>query len=176
MGKQYQQVTIEERCEISRLHAEGLSVRQIAASLDRAPSTVSRELNRNGSRTQGTGPAMLSSKPGLVGGAALGWNAMTRCVIRPCLGSSRDGRQSKWRAAWRWKLASRSSPMRASTASSTGRWLARKTTPSATTCPAPSPNGTGEVVEAAVRRRSFSCAGPWPSVPRMGRIASRRDI
>ena len=58
--------------------------------------------------------------------------------------------------------------MRASTASSTGRWLARKTTPSATTCPAPSPNGTGEVVRAAVRRRSFSCAGPWPSVPRMG--------
>ena len=36
---------------------------------------------------------------------------------------------------WRWKLASRSSPMRASTASSTGRWLARRTTPGATTAP-----------------------------------------
>ena len=176
MGKQYQQVTFEERCEISRLRASGLSVRQIAASLDRAPSTVSRELNRNGSRTQGTGPAMHSSKSGLGAGAALGWNGMTRCVVSSCLGSSRDGRRSRWRAAWRWKLAPRSSPMRASTASYTGRWLARRTTPDATTCPVPSPNGAGEVVEAAVRRRSFSCAGPWPSVPRMRRIALPRDI
>ena len=112
-----------------------------------------------------TGPAMHSSKSGLGAGAALGWNGMTRCVIRPCLGSSRDGRRSRWRAAWRWKLASRSSPMRASTASSTGRWLARRTTPGATTCPAPSPNGAGEVVEAAVRRRSFSWAGPLAERP-----------
>ena len=51
MGNRYKQVTIEERCEIARLHAEGSSVRQIAASLDRAPSTVARELKRNGSST-----------------------------------------------------------------------------------------------------------------------------
>ena len=57
MGKQYQQVAFEERCEISRLRAAGLSVRQIAASLDRAPSTIARELNRNGSRTQGYRPS-----------------------------------------------------------------------------------------------------------------------
>ena len=47
MGKQYGQVTIEERCEIARLQAAGQSVRQIAATLDRAPSTVARELKRN---------------------------------------------------------------------------------------------------------------------------------
>ena len=57
MGKQYQQVAFEERCEISRLRAEGRSVRQIAASLDRAPSTIARELKRNGSRTQGYRPS-----------------------------------------------------------------------------------------------------------------------
>ncbi len=57
MGKQFQQVAFEERCEISRLRAAGLSVRQIAASLDRAPSTIARELNRNGSRTQGYRPS-----------------------------------------------------------------------------------------------------------------------
>ena len=51
MGNRYKQVSIEERCEIARLHAEGGSVRQIAASLDRAPSTVARELKRNGSAT-----------------------------------------------------------------------------------------------------------------------------
>ena len=56
MGKHYGHVTIEERCEIARLQASGCSVRQIAASLDRSPSTVARELKRNGSRTQGYQP------------------------------------------------------------------------------------------------------------------------
>ncbi|HWT11536.1 MAG TPA: IS30 family transposase [Allosphingosinicella sp.] len=47
----YRQLSIEERCEIARLHEGGQSIRQIAAALDRQPSTVSRELKRNkGSR------------------------------------------------------------------------------------------------------------------------------
>ena len=56
MGRSYRHLGIEERCEIARLHASGLSIRQIAASLDRSPSTVARELKRNGSRTQGYQP------------------------------------------------------------------------------------------------------------------------
>jgi IS30 family transposase len=56
MGLRYSQITIEERCEISRLHAEGRSIRQIAAGLDRSPSTVARELKRNGSRKSGYKP------------------------------------------------------------------------------------------------------------------------
>ena len=56
MGKRYGHVTIEERCEIARLQAEGCSIRQIAAGLDRSPSTVARELTRNGSRTGGYKP------------------------------------------------------------------------------------------------------------------------
>ena len=51
MGKRHGHVTIEERCEIACLQAEGRSVRQIAADLDRSPSTVARELKRNGSQT-----------------------------------------------------------------------------------------------------------------------------
>ena len=47
MGQKYTQITIEERCEIARLRASGRSVRQIAAALDRAPSTVAREIKRN---------------------------------------------------------------------------------------------------------------------------------
>jgi IS30 family transposase len=43
----YQQLSLEERSEIARLQAAGASLRQIAAALDRAPSTLSRELNRN---------------------------------------------------------------------------------------------------------------------------------
>jgi IS30 family transposase len=47
MGRGYQQLSLEDRCEIARLSANGGSVRQIAAALDRSPSTVSRELKRN---------------------------------------------------------------------------------------------------------------------------------
>jgi DNA-binding CsgD family transcriptional regulator len=43
-------LTMAEREEISRGVAAGESCRQIAARLGRAPSTVSRELTRNGGR------------------------------------------------------------------------------------------------------------------------------
>ena len=43
-------LTLAEREEISRGIAVGLSIRAIAAQLDRAPSTVSREIKRNGGR------------------------------------------------------------------------------------------------------------------------------
>jgi len=48
MGKSYRQITLEERCAIASLHADGQSLRQIATSLDRAASTISREIRRNG--------------------------------------------------------------------------------------------------------------------------------
>ena len=51
MGTQYSQLTIEERCEVARLHAAGQSYRQIAAALDRAPSTIMREVKRNGTQS-----------------------------------------------------------------------------------------------------------------------------
>jgi len=47
MGQTYDQISIEERCEMARLRAQGCSLRQIAAALDRAPSTIARELKRN---------------------------------------------------------------------------------------------------------------------------------
>jgi len=43
-------LTLAEREEISRGLVAGRSLRYIASSLDRAPSTVSREINRNGGR------------------------------------------------------------------------------------------------------------------------------
>ena len=57
MGFQYKQISIEERCEIARLRAAGSSFRQIAANLDRAPSSVARELKRNASRSSGYLPS-----------------------------------------------------------------------------------------------------------------------
>ena len=56
MGKRYGQIGIRERCEMARLQAAGHSVRQIAAALDRSPSSVSRELRRNATRTRGYDP------------------------------------------------------------------------------------------------------------------------
>ena len=47
MGSSYDQLTLEERCEIAELYRAGCSVRQIAARLDRSPSSISRELRRN---------------------------------------------------------------------------------------------------------------------------------
>ena len=51
MGKRYGHLTLEERCQIACLQAAGRSLRQIAATLDRAPSTMAREVKRNGAQT-----------------------------------------------------------------------------------------------------------------------------
>lgn len=47
MGSSYGQLTFEERCRIAELCAQERSIRQIAADLDRSPSSISRELKRN---------------------------------------------------------------------------------------------------------------------------------
>ena len=52
MGRHYTQLTLEDRCQMAYLHTTGHSIRQIAATLDRAPSSIARELKRNGSTTQ----------------------------------------------------------------------------------------------------------------------------
>ena len=62
MGKEYKQLSIQERCEIARLRTAGHSVRQIATGLDRSPSTVARELRRNRSRTEGYKPVYANER------------------------------------------------------------------------------------------------------------------
>jgi IS30 family transposase len=47
MGRSYRQFSLEERCTIARLHEDGQSIRQMAATLGRAASSISRELKRN---------------------------------------------------------------------------------------------------------------------------------
>ena len=47
MGQRYRHFSVEERLELARLSAAGRSIRQIAAALDRAPSSIARELKRN---------------------------------------------------------------------------------------------------------------------------------
>src|SRR5690606_39815247 len=50
-GRKYSHCSIEERCEIARRRKAGESIRQIAAALDRSPSSVARELKRNSGST-----------------------------------------------------------------------------------------------------------------------------
>lgn len=57
MGRTYKQLSLDDRCEIARLSANGGSVGQIAAALDRPPSTISRELRRNRGRQVGYKPS-----------------------------------------------------------------------------------------------------------------------
>jgi IS30 family transposase len=57
MGRTYKQFSLEERCASARLRADGQSIRQIAATLGRAASSVSREVRRGG------GNAAASYKP-----------------------------------------------------------------------------------------------------------------
>ena len=49
MGQQYKQLCMEERCEIAWRQRSGETCRQIAASMDRSPSSITRELARNDS-------------------------------------------------------------------------------------------------------------------------------
>jgi IS30 family transposase len=57
MAEHYTQLSLEDRCSIARLHEGGQSIRQIAAALDRTPSTISRELKRNRGTKLGYQPA-----------------------------------------------------------------------------------------------------------------------
>ena len=59
MGHSYAHVSLEERCSIARLREGGQSIRQIAAALDRSPSSIARELKRN----TGSGPRSASYRP-----------------------------------------------------------------------------------------------------------------
>src|SRR5450432_2875839 len=62
MERQYAQLSLEDRCAIASLYAEGRSIRQIASALDRSPSTVSRELKRNAGRQVGYKPGYAQAQ------------------------------------------------------------------------------------------------------------------
>ncbi len=47
MGKEYRHFTLEDRCKIARLREVGQTIRQIAATMDRAASSIAREIKRN---------------------------------------------------------------------------------------------------------------------------------
>ena len=62
MGQNYEQLSLEERCTLSRLSQAGKTIRQIAAIMDRAPSTITRELKRNRGSQIGYQPAYANQQ------------------------------------------------------------------------------------------------------------------
>ena len=96
MGTKYDQFTLEERCEITRLQADGRSIRQIAAALDRSPSSVSRELRRNRGLQVGYKPvhAQERAKARRWKGSKLDRNAALREEVLACLGKGWSPQQA----------------------------------------------------------------------------------
>src|ERR1700730_1159474 len=95
MGQRYGQLSLEERIEIYRLHAGGRSQNDIASALDRAPSTISRELQPSPPRF-GRGATSLSGlsnwpSVGDAGMAASSWRARRTCG-------------TAWENALRWDI------------------------------------------------------------------------
>lgn len=62
MARTYKQLSLEERCKIAGLRAEGRTLKEIAADLDRSPSCISRKLNRNSGTKLGYQPAFAAEQ------------------------------------------------------------------------------------------------------------------
>jgi len=62
MGQSYQHLGLEERCEIAQRRNAGESIRQIAAALDRSPSSIARELKRNAGAKAGYKPSYANDQ------------------------------------------------------------------------------------------------------------------
>ena len=60
--RSYKQLSLEERCQIAQFCQSGQTCRQIAATLDRAASTISRELKRNLGAQLGYKPAYAAEQ------------------------------------------------------------------------------------------------------------------
>ncbi len=57
MGKHYDPFDLDDRIELSRLHADGMARRAIGRMMGRSASTISRELRRNSLPVGGYKPA-----------------------------------------------------------------------------------------------------------------------
>lgn len=78
MGKWYEQLRAEERGTIMAMTLRGESVRAIGETINRAPSTISRERRRNGWKREGErGPIR---RPAIAGGL--------RCQARRLTGAA----------------------------------------------------------------------------------------
>ena len=139
MGTHSHHLTLEDRCDLARLHATGRSLRHIAATLDRPPSTVAREMKRHRSHTQGSQPryAEQQARARRWRGAKLDRDAPLRTTVLTRLQQGWPPEQVAGRLAG--TPGAPSSHTKPSTASSTPRSPGRKPMPGATLSLTPKP-------------------------------------
>src|SRR5258707_7132219 len=99
MGTKYDQLSLEERCDVAALHSSGCSIRQIAAALDRSASSISRELKRNWGQQIGYKPvhAQERAKARRWKGSKLERNGALREEVLACL---REGWSPEQACGW----------------------------------------------------------------------------
>jgi len=99
METAYKHFDLEDRCSIARLHEGGQSIRQIATALDRAPSSISRELKRNLGVQVGYKPAYAQEQAAARrwSGSRLENDPALRDIVLRCLSSGWSPEQT---AAW----------------------------------------------------------------------------
>lgn len=154
MERAYVQLSLEDRCEISHRRAEGHSIRKIAAALDRAPSSIAREVKRNRGRKAGYKPAYAQkqSKTRRWKGSKLERDPQLRQAVFAALGQGWSPEQVAGRIAR--EGGHQASLTKPSTASFTQRSPEPKTFPGASISPAPKANAAiaayaGEVPQAS---------------------------
>ena len=132
MGQNYEQLSLEERCTLCRLSQAGKTIRQIAAAMDRAPSTIMRELKRNTGSQVGYQPAYADKQA-----KSRRWKG-SRLLRDPDLRASSHPAEPRLVAAQcrstEERTDGRSSAMSRSIGSSTPRSAAPRTTAGGTTC------------------------------------------
>ena len=163
MGRKYKQLSLEERCDIARLQAEGRSVRQMAAALDRPPSTISRELKRNSGRGVGYKPSYAQQQTKRGAGQGRASNATPTCAAPCSTVCAEDGRRSRWPGGCAASAVAKSSVTRASIGSFTRRSPAPRTIVGVSICHAARANAASADGPAEARQTSSKAGFPCPN-------------
>jgi transposase, IS30 family len=85
MGTSYTQLSVDERIEIARLHADGYSFEDIGEQLSRHASTISRELRRNSQPTKHYAGGYEPMRAHELSLRRRGWDARYKLVREPAL-------------------------------------------------------------------------------------------
>src|SRR4030095_8339512 len=95
MGQKYEQLSLEQRCTIARHSEAGKTMRQIAAAMDRAPSTICVSLNATAVLRLAINRPTLSSRPRAVAGGEADCFVSPLCRPKFCTGWDKAGRRPK---------------------------------------------------------------------------------
>src|SRR5882724_8789880 len=101
MGEHDQQLSSDERCRLASLRETGQSTREIAAAMDRPPSTISRELKRNSGAQIGYKPSYAheQTRARRWTGSRLERDEEMRTVVLDCLSRGWSPEQTVGRLA-----------------------------------------------------------------------------